>query len=260
MSCHRPWAVAKGVGVLATGHVLPAYRTPTHPLRWLGFGRRCPVAILVQAQLYFVSLVCPWSLKPCLETSSTTTLRYAAFGRWGGTPPWSGHATSFSGLRVLAPVSFQATLQALYTDGADLFGQSDERSNRAIGSCPPPTWRSMVRSGAAHPRLWWPRAISPTGLAGMNLVNFVGAEFVHGPMGCRRYRNFAMEESKLRDGLRHISIPGRPSLPAWMVCSLDLAQYTCASAWSLWPSGSAVWKSVQVYFGKNHAAHEPMSR
>ena len=52
--------VAKGVGVLATGHVLPARRTPTHPLRWLGFGRRCPVAILVQAQLYFVSLACPF--------------------------------------------------------------------------------------------------------------------------------------------------------------------------------------------------------
>jgi len=32
--------VAKGVGVLATGHVLPARRTPTHPLRWLGFGCR----------------------------------------------------------------------------------------------------------------------------------------------------------------------------------------------------------------------------
>ena len=28
--------LAKGVGVLATGPVFPAYRTPAHPLRWLG--------------------------------------------------------------------------------------------------------------------------------------------------------------------------------------------------------------------------------
>ena len=46
--------VAKGVGVLATGHVLPARRTPTHPLRWLGFGCRCPVAILVQVRFSVV--------------------------------------------------------------------------------------------------------------------------------------------------------------------------------------------------------------
>ena len=32
----EPWFRAKGVGVLATGLVLPAHRTPAHPLLWLG--------------------------------------------------------------------------------------------------------------------------------------------------------------------------------------------------------------------------------
>ena len=45
---------------------------------------------------------------------------YAAFGRWVALHLVRSRSI-LSGLRVLAPVSFQATLQAVYTDGADLF-------------------------------------------------------------------------------------------------------------------------------------------